>query len=92
MNGIVLGTGPQLTILGIFRALQASYNLGAHHAGQIGILTISLLPPAPTRVTKDIDIRCPHRQAMELLIFTTIQHTMIVLSTELGTGSIEHII
>ena len=29
---------------------------------------------------------------MELLIFTTMQHTMIVLSTELGTGSIEHII
>ena len=92
MDGIVLGAGPQLTILGIFRALQASYNLCAHHAGQIRVFTIGFLSPAPSRVAKDVDIRCPHGQAMELLVLATVQHAVIVLGTELGAGSIEHII
>ena len=68
MNGIVLGTGPELTILRILRSLQTLHHLGAHHRGQIGILTVGLLSPAPSRIAEDIHIRCPDGKAMELLI------------------------
>ena len=92
MYGIVLGTGPEFTVFGIFRSLQSLDNLRSHDTGQIGILTIGFLSPAPSRVTEDIDIRRPYREAVELLVLAAIQHAVVILGTELGTRGIEHLI
>ena len=93
MYGIVLGTGPEFAILGILRPLQSTYHLGAHYTCQVGIFTVSLLSTSPTRVTEDVDIRSPYRQAAHLHIFTSqVIHTMVVLCSHLRTGGIEHLI
>ena len=93
MNGIVLGTGPQLTVFGCLRTLQTFYDLHTHHTRQIGVLSIGLLSPAPSRVAEDIYVGRPHRQAMELLVLTgTALHTLVVLRTELRRGHVKTLV
>ena len=92
VHGIVLGTGPQLTVLGILRPLQAPHHLCTHHTRQIGILAVGLLSPAPSRIAEDVHIRCPHGEAVELLILTTVEHPVVVLCPELRAGHVEHLI
>ena len=92
MNGVVLGTSPELAVLGILGALKSTNHLNAHDTGQVGVFTVGLLSPAPSRITENVHIRRPNGEAVELLVLTTVQHTMVVLRTELRTGSIEHLI
>ena len=93
MNGIVLGAGPQLTVFGRLGTLQAFYHLHTHHTRQVGILAISLLSPAPSRVAEDIYVGRPHRQTMELLILTrTALHALIILSTELRRSHVKTLV
>ena len=93
MNSIVLGTGPQLTVLGIFWTLQALYHLCTHDAGQIGVFSVGFLASSPAGITEDIDIRCPHREAVELLVLARATlHTLVVLGTELSRGHIETLV
>ena len=91
--GIVFCTSPQLTIFCCLRTLQALYNLHTHDAGQVWVLTIGLLSPAPTRVAKNINIRSPDRKAVELLVLTLLViHAVVILCAEFCTRNIEALI
>ena len=92
MHGIVLGTSPELTVFGILGTLQATNDCYSHATCKIGILSISFLPTAPSRVAEDIHVRCPHRKTVKLLIYTSLVHTMMVLRTHFRRGSIKHFI
>ena len=93
VDGIVLGAGPEFTVFRLFRTLQTAYHLHTHLGGQVRILTIGLLTASPTRVTEDIDVRCPDRETAHLHVLTLqVVHTVIVLGTELGTGDVENLI
>ena len=85
VHSIVLGAGPQLTVLGILRTLQTSHHLITHHTGEIGVFTIGFLSSTPSWVTEDVYIWRPFTQTVELLILSrTTQHTFVILGTELG--------
>ena len=92
MDGIVLGTSPELAVLGILGTLKATDHLHTHNAGQVGVFTVGLLSPAPSWITENVHIRRPNGEAVELLILAAVQHTLVILRTELRTGSIEHLI
>ena len=92
MHCIVLGTSPQLAIFCVFRTLQATHNSRSHHRGKIGVLAIGFLSASPSRVSEDIHIGSPNRQAVELLILSSVEHTLVVLGTKLGTSCIEHFV
>ena len=92
VDGIVLGTGPELAIFGVFRPLQTTYDGIAHNGCQIWILTIGLLTTSPTGIAEDVYVRCPDAEAAHLHVLTLqVVHAMVVLSTELCTGDIEHL-
>ena len=61
VHGIVLGRGNHLQIVRIV-ALHSGHKCNAHAAGEIRVLTIGLLSPAPARIAKDVDVRRPVRQ------------------------------
>ena len=97
MHRKVLGTCQQLAILSltaIFNTLialctlQTSYHSQAHLGGEIRILTIGFLATPPSRVTEDIDVRCPKRQAL-ILSDAPVLSGNVVLGTRLITGSRE---
>ena len=93
VDGIVLGTGPEFTILGILRPLQAFYHLYTHDTRQVGVFAVGLLTAPPTGVTENVDVRCPDRETAHLHVLTLqVVHTVIVLGTELGTGDVENLI
>ena len=91
VDSIVLGTSPQFSVFCCFRTLQTFHHLHAHHGSEIRVFTISFLTSSPTRIAEDVHIGCPHTQAVELLILTTIlNHAFVVLCTKLCAGSIKH--
>ena len=99
MYGIVLGTGPQFAVLVLTGCscqritLKSTHHGITHDTGQIGVLTVGLLSPAPSWVTEDIDIRCPYRQRTHLHILATkVIDTMVILRTELRRGHIKALI
>ena len=93
VNGIVLGTGPELAILGILGTLQSAYHLSTHDACQIGVFTIGLLAASPSGVAEDVDIWRPNAEATHLHVLTLqVVHAVVVLGTELSTGNVEHLI
>ena len=93
MYGIMLGTGPQLTVFGGFRSLQATNHSIAHDGSQVGVFSVGLLSPAPPWVTENIDIRRPYRQRAHLHILTAkVIHPVVILGTELRRGNIEALI
>ena len=93
VNGIMLGTGPELSILGILRSLQTAYHLSTHDGGQIGILAVGLLTTPPTGIAEDVDVGCPYAEATHLHVLTLqVIHAVVVLGTELRTGNVEHLI
>ena len=60
--GKVLGRGHHFQIFGIV-PLQPGDKGQAHARSEIGILTVGLLPSAPARIAKDVDVRRPYGQA-----------------------------
>ena len=83
MYGIMLGTSPQFSVLGRFRSLQTFHHLHTHDRSQVGVLTVGFLSPAPSWVAEDVDVGCPHREAVEFLVLTRATlHTLVVLGTE----------
>ena len=93
VDGIVLGAGPEFTVLGILRPLQALHYLHTHDTCQVGILAVGLLTASPTGVTEDVDIRCPYRETAHLHVLTLqVVHAVVVLGTEFGTGDVENLI
>ena len=92
VHGIVLGTGPQLAVAGRLGALQSAHHLGAHDAGQVGVLAVGLLPTSPARVAEDVHVRRPHAQAVELLVLAAALHAVVILGTLLGAGDVEHLV
>ena len=92
VHGIVLGTCPKFAVFRRLRALQSPHHLRSHDRGKIGILAIRLLSPSPSWVAEDIDIGSPDREAVEFLILSPIEHTMIVLGTKFGACSIEDLV
>ena len=88
--GIVLGTCPELTVFRLLRPLQALHYLHTHDTCQVGILAVGLLTASPTRITENVDVRCPDRETAHLHVLTLqVIHTVVVLGTELGTGDVE---
>ena len=64
MYGIVLGAGMQLVIFFPLRTLQTAYRCHTHLAGEVRVFSVSFLPPSPTRITEDVDVRCPHGEPL----------------------------
>ena len=90
MHGKVLCAGPELAILGILWALQATHHLGAHDARQVGVFTVGLLSTPPTWVAEDVHVGRPHREAVELLVLATAPlHALVVLCTKFRRSHVE---
>src|SRR4051812_21313581 len=54
----MFSTGGGLQVLWIV-ALQTTYKRPTQHGGQIGVFTICLLSPPPTRISENVDVRRP---------------------------------
>ena len=89
MYGVVFGAGPELAVFGVFGSLESLDDLCSHDAGQVWVFAIRLLSSSPAWVAEDIDIGCPDGEAVELLVFASIEHALIVLGAELGAGGVE---
>ena len=64
MHGEVLGRGDDLEVPGV-GTLQTGDKSCSYAAGEEGIFPIGLLPAAPARIAKNIDVRRPQREAVE---------------------------
>ena len=76
VDGIVLGAGPEFTVLGILRPLQALHYLHTHDTCQVGILAVG-----PYRETAHLHV-----------LTLQVVHAVVVLGTEFGTGDVENLI
>ena len=65
MDGIVLGARPELAILGILWSLQSTHHGAAHTRSQVRVFAVGFLSTSPTRITEDINVRCPNREGVE---------------------------
>ncbi|EGY01296.1 hypothetical protein AZA_88790 [Nitrospirillum viridazoti Y2] len=63
VHGVVLGGGDHPVIFGII-ALHALDEGGSQLAGQVRVLAIGFLPPAPAWVAEDVDVGRPEIQAL----------------------------
>ncbi len=63
VNGVVLGAGMCLVILGVV-TLHTFYKSGTHLTCQIRVLTAGLLTASPTRITEDVDVGAPERESL----------------------------
>ncbi len=77
MHGVVLCGGDEFQVLGII-PLQPFYELSTHASREVGILSVGLLPPAPARIPKDIDVRRPKRQALVTLVVIVTQRFLVL--------------
>ena len=74
-------------------SLQSTHHSITHHTGQIGVLTVGLLSPAPSRITEDVDIRRPYRQTAHLHILTAqVIEAVVILCTKLRRSNIETLV
>ena len=88
MHGIMLGAGSRLH--GIPVSLQPLHISHTHPAGQIGILSISLMSAAPAGITENIHIGSPEGQAL-VNVTVFFSGICIVFSTSLGGNHIRHL-
>src|ERR1044071_3169868 len=55
MNCVMFGCGDDLQVFGVI-TLESFDESYSHSCSEIGILTVSLLATAPTRIAKDVDV------------------------------------
>src|SRR6202042_1403989 len=53
------------------------------------VLSVGLLSASPARIPKDIDVRCPERQAEKLLTLV-LAHRLVVFGAGFGRDSLAH--
>ena len=92
MHSIMLGTGPELTVAGIFGSLKTAHHGYAHATSQIGVFPICLLSTTPSGITEDIHVWRPNGKAMEFLVRTTLVHSMMILGAHFCRSSVKHLI
>ena len=65
------------------RALQATDEGGPNLSGEEGIFSVGLLTAAPSRITNDVDVRGPEREAIvdRVIVFTL---SLVVFGSRLG--------
>ena len=86
--GEVFGRGNHLQIFRIV-ALQAGDKGEAHARGEIWILSVGLLPTAPARIAKNIDVGRPDGQA-EVDAVVAVGSGIGVLGSRLGGDGVSH--
>ena len=62
VNHVVLGGRDCLEVPGVI-PLHAAHEGDGQAAGESRVLAVRLVSPAPPRITKDVDVRCPVCQA-----------------------------
>ena len=81
MDGIMLCTGIELTILCVAWSLKSLDDLNSKARSEVRILSVGLLSTSPARVAEDIDVRSPDRKAMEAQVFLALSYPHVICRT-----------